>query len=167
MKNGISVIASHPFLSGLPSEQLKVVCECAREIEFPAGEIIFRQGEPASRFYLIREGKVALESHSPGHPDTLIQTLENGEALGWSWLFPPFVWQFQARALEKTTAIVFDGGHLLPACERDHDLGYHLMKLMSKVVIQRLQATRRKLLETQGRAEAAEKELAAERLFDT
>ena len=75
-----------------------------------------------------------------------VQTIGAGEALGWSWLFPPFVWHFQARALEPTKAIAFNGAHLLVACEENHDLGYDLMKRVSQVLIQRLQATRKKLV---------------------
>jgi CRP/FNR family cyclic AMP-dependent transcriptional regulator len=91
---------------------------------------------------------VAVESHEPGAADRLVQLLEAGDALGWSWLFPPYEWHFQARAVEPTRAVVFNAAHLLVACEKDHDLGYDLMKRMAQVVIRRLQATRRQLLAT-------------------
>ena len=67
--------------------------------------------------------------------------------LGWSWLFPPFVWHFRARALDPTTVIVLDGAHLLVACHQNHEFGYELMKRVGQVVIERLQATRKQLLE--------------------
>ena len=63
-----------------------------------------------------------------------------------SWLFPPFVWHFQARALEPTETIVLDGAHLLVAAERNGNLGYELMKRVAQVLIHRLQATRKQLL---------------------
>jgi CRP/FNR family cyclic AMP-dependent transcriptional regulator len=69
--------------------------------------------------------------------------------LGWSWLFPPFAWHFRARALEPTNAIVLNGAHLLIAAERKRDFGYELMKRVAQVVIHRLQATRKQLLDQQ------------------
>jgi CRP/FNR family cyclic AMP-dependent transcriptional regulator len=72
-----------------------------------------------------------------------------GDVLGWSWLFPPFVWHFQARAVEPTTLLVLNGAGLLVSAERDHDFGYELMKRVAQVVIRRLQATRKQLLEQQ------------------
>ncbi len=113
---------------------------------FEAGELIFREGDPANRFYLIQEGKVALESEKTGQRPVLIQTLGVGEVLGWSWLFPPYYWHFNARALEPTKAIFFYGTRLREQSEEDPVLGYELLKRMSHVVIQRLQATRQQLL---------------------
>jgi ferredoxin len=50
---------------------------------------IFREGEEANEFYIIRNGKVSPEIISPGKEPIIIQTLESGEVLGWSWLVPP------------------------------------------------------------------------------
>ena len=115
--------------------------------QFNAGELIFREGDPANRFYLIQRGQVALESSLKDRPAVRIQTIGAGDVLGWSWLFPPYYWHFDARTLEPTSAIFFYGTRLREECEKDHDLGYELMKRMAGVVLQRLQATRRQLLE--------------------
>ena len=72
--------------------------------------------------------------------------MEAGEVCGWSWLFPPYHWHFDARAVEPTEAIFFYGTRLREQCENDHDLGYELMKRMASVIIRRLQTTRRHLL---------------------
>jgi len=95
----------------------------------------------------IQQGKVALESGVGDRGTILIQTIGAGEVLGWSWLFPPYYWHFDARALEPTRAIFFYGTRLREYCEEDHDLGYDLIKRMAQVVLTRLQATRRQLLE--------------------
>ena len=130
-------------------EHLAVLTECTNEAKFKPGEVLFREGEPANKFYLIRSGKVALEAHEPAGGTSLVQTLDAGEVLGWSWLFPPFVWHFQARAKEPTEALVLSGAHLLNVAERDHEFGYEMMKRMAQVVIHRLQTTRKQLLEEQ------------------
>ena len=89
-----------------------------------------------------------METKTSAHGTVVLQVLGAGEALGWSWLFPPFTWHFQARALEPTRATVLDGAHLLVLCNEDHEFGYTLMQRVTQVVIARLQAARRKLLES-------------------
>lgn len=147
MNNSLeSVIIDHPFFAGLRPEYLAIITAGAKEARFEPEQVLFREGEPASRFYLIRSGQIALESHQPADGTVFVQTLGAGDVLGWSWLFPPFVWHFQARAVEPTVAIVLDGAHLLNAAERNRDFGYELMKRVAEVVIQRLQAARKQLL---------------------
>ena len=142
-------IIAHPFLKGLSAHQLQILGDCAMEVAFSAGERLFREGDPANRFYLIVEGEVVLESDAGERDPVLIQTLGAGEVLGWSWLLPPYYWQFNARAVRPTKAVFFYGTRLREACERDHDLGYELMKRTAAVVIQRLQAARRQLAAAQ------------------
>ena len=143
-------IAEHPFLKDLIPGQLKVLTECAMQSHFNPGEVIFRKGDPADRFYLIQEGKVVLESPVKDHSSATIGTVGPGDVLGWSWLFPPDHWHLAARAVEPTAAIFFYCTRLRETCEQDHDLGYALMKRMSAVVIRRLQATRRQLIKFSG-----------------
>jgi CRP-like cAMP-binding protein len=139
-------LINHPFAKGLSDQELSVLAAGAKEAEFRPGELIFREGEPANRFYLIKEGQVALEAYEPGQGGVVIQNIHAGGVLGWSWLFAPFTWHFRARALENTKAISLDGGKLLVSCEENHALGYQLMKRVAQVAIERLQATRRHLL---------------------
>ncbi|MBI3848852.1 MAG: Crp/Fnr family transcriptional regulator [Verrucomicrobia bacterium] len=142
-----SIIAELPFLKGLSSKHRQILADNAMQSQFKAGELIFREGDPANRFYLIQQGQVGLESSPKDRPAVRIETIGAGDVLGWSWLFPPYYWHFDARALEPTTAIFFYGTRLREECEKDHDLGYELMKRMAGVVLQRLQATRLQLLE--------------------
>ena len=140
-------IAEHPFLKGMNVPHLKTLAASAMQSHFDKGESIFREGDPANRFYLIQQGKVALESNVRDRGTILIQTIGAGDVLGWSWLFPPYYWHFDARALEPTQAIFFYGTRLREQCEEDHDLGYDLTKRMAQMVLIRLQSTRRQLLE--------------------
>jgi CRP/FNR family cyclic AMP-dependent transcriptional regulator len=139
-------VSGHPFLRSLSPAYLEILQDCAVKREFLAGEVIFREGEIADRLYLIEEGKVALESQLPPRGHLAVQELGPNEVLGWSWLFPPYVWHFGARAVEPTRALSFNGAHLLIACERNHEFGYELMKRLAQVLIRRLQATRRQLV---------------------
>ena len=144
------VLAEHPFFQGLAPEYLRVLVGCASNLRFEAGQQIFREGEEANEFYLIRHGKVALEVYVPGRGSITIQTLGVGEILGWSWLVPPYQWRFDARAVELTRAIALDGKCLRTKCEDDPRLGFALLKRFAHVMTERLQATRLQLLDVYG-----------------
>lgn len=141
------VLASHPFLRDLAPEHLQHLAVNAVWVQCRAEEFLFREGEPANRFYLIQSGRVALEAHLRDEAPVEVQLLGAGEVIGWSWLFPPCHWNFDARALEPVTAISFFGTRLREQCDQDHHFGYEIMRRMTHVVIDRLQATRRQLLE--------------------
>ena len=146
------ILIEHPFFKGLETQYLQLIIGCASNVRFNAGQFIFREGEEANQFYLIRYGKVALEIFSPNRGPITIQTLREGEVLGWSWLFPPYQWHFDARALELTRAIALDGECLRKKCEEDHNLGYELMKRFAQIIEQRLEFTRLQLLDVYGHA---------------
>jgi CRP-like cAMP-binding protein len=145
-----SVIAGHPFLRDLKPAHLRLLADSAMRVRFEKDELIFREGDPANRFYLIEQGRVSLESHRRDEAPVALQVIGRGEVLGWSWLFPPYYWQFDARALEPTIAIFFYGTRLREQCEQDHAFGYEMLKRMTQVVIHRLQAARKQLLSKHG-----------------
>lgn len=144
-----ATIAAHRFTAGMKPEHLKKLVASAMFKEFEPDNIVFREGDPANRFYLICEGKVALESKGDGESAPLVQLVGEDEVLGWSWLFPPHYWHFTARAAEPTKAIFFYGTRLREHCEEDPTLGYELMKRMAAVVIKRLQIARVQLIQLQ------------------
>jgi CRP-like cAMP-binding protein len=125
---------------------LRLLANNARQVHFPAGTRIFHEGDPAEHFYLILRGKVVLQAHSAGR-SVPIQTIGSGEVLGWSWLFPPYCWHFDARAEGDTDALSFPATQLRDDCETDKTFGYALLKQIAELLIQRLQATRLKLVQ--------------------
>ena len=141
------IIAEHRFFEGLESYYTTLLTGCAANARFAAGSYIFREGEEANQFYLIRSGKVALEIFAPQRKPIAVETLAEGDVLGWSWLFPPYRWKFHAHAVTDARAISFDGKCLRGKCEQNHDLGYEVLKRFAQVVAQRLDATRLQLLD--------------------
>ena len=139
-------VTLHPFLAGMNRAQLAMLTDCAMAAHFKTGQTILREGEFANRFYLIESGKVALESGADFGEPVVIETIGPGDLLGWSWMFPPYIWQFTARAVDSTTAIFFYGTILREYCEKDHSLGYELFKRMSVVMMKRLQGARKQML---------------------
>lgn len=144
------ILAEHPFFSGLRPEYLKLVTGCASNVRFDAGQQVARAGEEANTFYIIRQGKVAVEVFAPGQGMIMIETLGDGDVCGWSWLFPPYRTHFDSRALELTRAIALDGKCLRGKCENDPALGFDLLKRVAGVMVQRLQAARLQLLDVYG-----------------
>jgi len=139
-------VALHPFLAGINRTQLALLTDCAIAAHFKKGQTILREGDFANRFYLIESGKVLLESDEGLGAPVVVDTIGPGDLLGWSWMFPPYVWHFTARAAEPTEAIFFYGTILREYCERDHSLGYELFKRITPVMLRRLQVARKKML---------------------
>lgn len=145
------IVAEHPLLRGLPDDVLDSVAGCARNVAFPAGHLLTVEGLPADTFFLLRRGRVGVEVHIPGREPRVIETLDAGQVVGWSWLFPPYRWHFDVRSLTPCGAVAIDAACLRSKAEADPALGYELMKRISSVVIERLQATRLRLLDLYGR----------------
>ena len=144
------ILAAHPFFKGLDPKYLKLVVGCASNVRFEPEQVIYREGDPADRFFLIREGKVGLEINVPHRGPMTIQTIGKGEILGWSWLMPPYKWRFTSRVYERVLAIALDGKCLRGKCEEDHKLGYEFYKRFADIIVERLQATRLQLLDIYG-----------------
>jgi CRP/FNR family cyclic AMP-dependent transcriptional regulator len=141
------ILAKHPFLKGLKPEHLKILVGCASNVRFNAGQFLFHEGEEANEFYMIREGKVAVQIQGAERGPITVQTIGEGEVLGWSWLIPPYRWRFDGKALELTRAIALDGKCLRTKSEEDHDLGYQLLKRFAGIIVDRLEAARLQLLD--------------------
>lgn len=150
MKTLDAELAESPVFRGLTAAQLELIAGCGQNTGFEAGDYLFREGDQADTFYLLRHGRVQLEIFAPGRGAVTIQTVDEGDVVGWSWLFPPFRWHFDARALDSVRAVAFDGACLRDKCDDDHSLGYELLRRFSPVMLARLQATRLQLLDVYG-----------------
>jgi CRP/FNR family cyclic AMP-dependent transcriptional regulator len=140
-------LASHHFLKGMSRHHLELLALCATPTEFDKGQIIFRKGDPANGFYLLETGRVALEGKTrAGQPIVIIDTVSAGESLGWSWLFPPYIWEFDARAIRACKAICLSGIMLRQHRDEDLTFSHDLHKRVSEVMVRRLQAARSKLI---------------------
>jgi CRP/FNR family transcriptional regulator, cyclic AMP receptor protein len=146
------VLRSHKFFAGLDPADLSLLVGCASTVAFPTDSYLFRAGEPAQTFYLIRQGRIALEIAAPSRGAVVVQTLGEGDVAGFSWLIEPHSWEFDGRALERVLAVKMDGSCLRGKCEQDPRLGYELMRRFASLATNRLQATRLQLLDVYGHA---------------
>jgi CRP/FNR family transcriptional regulator, cyclic AMP receptor protein len=69
-----------------------------------------------------------VESFVPGRGVTTVQTISAGDALGWSWLFPPYRWHFSARAIEPTEFVAFSASYPRQQAKEDPASGFELIK---------------------------------------
>ncbi len=150
MENLEHILGEHPFFQGLKHEHLHLLVGCASNVRFDAGQYILREGAEANTFYLVRFGKVALEMGTPNKGPMIIETIGEGDLLGWSWLVPPYTWHFDARAMELTRAISIDGKCLRRKIDNDHELGYEFLRRFSDLMVKRFDATRLQLMDVYG-----------------
>ena len=150
MTNLEPILAEHPFSKGLNPEYLQLIVGCASNVRFEARQQIYRAGEEANTFYIIRTGRVSVELFVPGRGNVTLETLGEGDVLGWSWIFPPYTWHFDARAVELTRATALDGKCLRSKCEADPAFGFELIKRVSHMLMHRLHATRLQVLDVYG-----------------
>ena len=145
-----AILTEVPLFVGMDPEELELLAGCAKNARFTEGEVLFREGDPADTFYVIRHGTVSLEVFVPGRGPVPIESLERGEVLGYEWVFPPYRRHFDARALSLVRATVFDATCLRWKCDDDPALGYNLMSRFAQVLIERLLWTRLRLLDVYG-----------------
>jgi len=139
-------LAAHPFLKGLSRHHLEILALCAMPTEFEKDQTIFLEGDPATGFYLIESGTVVLNGKTRDGETVVVDTVRAGEPLGWSWLFPPYLWRFEARASEACRAICLSGIMLRQHRDDDETLSHELFRRISEVAVRRLQAARTKLI---------------------
>ncbi|MCG8457344.1 MAG: cyclic nucleotide-binding domain-containing protein [Holophagales bacterium] len=146
-----SRIVEHPFFADLKPEYVDLLAGCASHVTFRAEEMIQHEGDPATSFFAIRHGRVAVEVDLPGRGPLVVETLGEGDILGWSWLFPPYTWRFDARAMELTRAFGFDCTCLRDKLDGDPAMGYEFMRRFAGVFLRRLAAARLQLIDLYGR----------------
>jgi len=147
MNDLTQILSREPFIQGLDASHIELMASCASNMKFGPNDYLGREGNKADTFYFIRSGRVNLEIHAGSRGTLTIQSLEDGDVIGWSWLVTPFRWHFDIRAVSKTRVLALDGKCLRQKCDADHHLGYTLMKKLAHLMEERLKATRMQLLD--------------------
>ena len=143
------LLAGHPFCAGLEVEHVTAMAGLASEHTFAPDSFLLRRGQPARTLSLLLEGDVSLEIVEPGSEAIVLETLHEGETVGWSWLYPPHRWTFDARCRSTVHLVQLDTDRLRDLMARDPALGRDLAVRVGQLVVQRLQLTRAQLVEIQ------------------
>jgi CRP-like cAMP-binding protein len=148
----VDELRSHRFFADMEQDSVEALAGCGRNVVVPAGTALTREGKEADAFWAIRGGRASLGVATPGQGMFVLETLHAGDILGWTWLFPPYRWHFDADALDDIHAVVFDAACLRQKCEVDPALGFHLTQRFARVLDERLHAARMQVLDLYGHA---------------
>ncbi|HOT97373.1 MAG TPA: cyclic nucleotide-binding domain-containing protein [bacterium] len=146
-----AILSAHTFFKDLDPKFITLLTGCSSNRRYAANSYLFRDGEEANDFFLVCKGRVGIEIPLQGDPPIILQTVEEGDILGWSWLLPPYFWHFDARAQLDTEVIALDGRYIRAECEKNHSLGYEMLKRFAQIMERRLEATRLQLLDVYGK----------------
>jgi CRP-like cAMP-binding protein len=144
------IVAKVDLFQGMKPEHIALLAGCASNVRYEAGEFPARAGSHADRFWVIREGRVALELWAPGRGAFPVATMFAGDVVGFSWLLPPYQLQFDIHALTMTRALLFDGRCLREKCEKDPELGHGLLSRFAGLMADRIQVLTLQLLDVYG-----------------
>ncbi len=138
----------HETFKHMPERLIQKLSDTGQVLTFQKGSQLFRQEEPADYFYIVISGRISVEIPSIYGPPLTVQTLKDGNVLGWSWLIPPYRWTFEATSETETEVLRFSGAILRKECEADPELGYQLLKCFASLMSERLHEARIKMIET-------------------
>jgi CRP/FNR family transcriptional regulator, cyclic AMP receptor protein len=140
-------IAKAPIFEGLEDGQLESMASGAEALGVPAGNLVISRGEAAERFFLVGEGTIAMEVESPGSGAVRVLTLHESDVFGWSWLFSPYRWEVDARAVTDCHLIAVDGVRLREQCDADRLFGYEIATRFGADALQRMKDSWYQILE--------------------
>lgn len=152
MKTIDTLLKEHPFFWDMKPKYVDLIAGCGRNRVFKPDDWLAKEGDMADEFFVIREGRVAIETEFPGRGRVTLQTVDAGEIVGWSWVFPPYKWTFDLRARETAHVVALDGKCLRDKCDADKPMGYELMKRFSRIMAERLRAARLQMMDVYGNA---------------
>ncbi len=150
MKQLVNIVSANENFKNLSTAHIEKLVSSASMIDLDTGAFIFYKDGRAEHFYMLSKGSVGLEIHSAGLGAVTLQTLRGGDLLGWSWMFPPSRWVFDAKALEPTQAIAFDAATVRDQFNEDSDFGYQIMKIIATNMMDRIVAARLQILDLYG-----------------
>ncbi|GAA6525137.1 cyclic nucleotide-binding domain-containing protein [Intrasporangium sp. DVR] len=147
MRTIAEIIRDHPFFDGFGEDTLALLAGCARNLHLRPGQALFREGEGADAFYVVRSGRVSVQIHRPAGGPVIVDTVEADEVVGWSWLVEPPRWSFDAVAALESSVVQFDATCLRDKCDADPAVGYLFMRHVGQVMADRLKSARTQLLD--------------------
>jgi CRP/FNR family transcriptional regulator, cyclic AMP receptor protein len=147
----VPALLKHPFFEGFEPAFVHEISAKSADHRFGVDELLAREGTEATLFYVVLEGKIALEIGSGDRPVLTVQTVGPGEVLGWSWLVPPHRWRFDARAVKPSRAISLDAEVVRRVLRAHPTWGFQFMVRFMPVLAERLENTRVQLLDVYAR----------------
>lgn len=122
-----NLLKNSSLFAGLSDSELKAVSTICQKQVFPAGSILIHQGDTGDEFFFIQEGQVEIVIVGP-KPERPVVVLGKGQILGEMSLLDYGYRSATARATEETVVQVIKQTDFTVLCERDHHIGYVVMR---------------------------------------
>ena len=135
------------FLQDFSDDHLQHIASLAEIKEFPAGSVVFREGQPTSSVYLVVQGNITLEINVPARGAMQSQTVGSGELLSWTPVLGPGFMTVTVRVQTPSTLLVLNAAQIRAFWAYDLSFGFAFMQRIAQVLTSRLFATRLLLLD--------------------
>lgn len=144
----VNALQSIPWFQVMTAEHFEKIIGIAKIFKFEPGQVLFHEGDKEDYYYVVLEGRVAIEISVPGRGRVRILTADPMDDLGWSSVTPVVRQRTAgARAVLPSRLVAFDANELRRLCDEDHDFGYFVYRRLANVVAGRLMTTRLQLLD--------------------
>ena len=167
-----NLLTSFPFFSDVAPAAMEAIVGKGEIQEFKAEDVIFRVDEPATHFYGLLAGEINLvlvfkdkvlktdieyeeaiqATMVDEEKEIIVDRVSAGQVFGWASIVGPSKRTVNAQCSENSRVIAIPADELKAMFEKDHTLGFTIMKRLSDIIAQRLRNRTDKLIETWGEA---------------
>jgi CRP-like cAMP-binding protein len=122
------------LFADMSEPHLETLIQGMHDVHLEAGHSLFRHGQPANRFYFLREGLVKLFRLSPEGDEKIIELMRPGETFAEAVMFMGNVGRYpvSADAVNESRLYAFEQKALLGLLEDSIDATYGLLGSMSR-----------------------------------
>ena len=143
----INDLKASAFFKELPDVYLEKISGLCEEEILQDQDIIFEEGAPAEKIYILHEGAVALQVRLSKYQEIIISTIEEkGELFGWSAMVEPKKYTATVKSLKETKVFSLSADKLEQLFKDDPSMGFIFMKRIASLIDNRLSSMRNRLL---------------------
>jgi CRP-like cAMP-binding protein len=167
-----NLLSKFSFFSDVDPEALEAIANKGKILEFKAKDVIFNVEDPATHFYGLLAGEIELvlvfknkvlktdieyeeaiqASMVDEEKEIIVDRVKAGQVFGWASIVGPAKRTVNAECSQKSRVIALPADELKAMFDKDHTLGYIIMKRLSDIIAKRLRHRTDKLIETWGEA---------------
>ncbi|HEY3346985.1 MAG TPA: cyclic nucleotide-binding domain-containing protein [Nitrospirota bacterium] len=125
--------------------ELVEVLKISRQESFQEGKVIFLEGEPGDRFYIIESGEVGISKYIPNAGEEQFKTLKAGDYFGEMAIIDGSPRSATAIAKADTLCLVLDKASMDNLLHSNHALGNKLLTVFCRTLSSRLRETNTKI----------------------
>jgi CRP/FNR family transcriptional regulator, cyclic AMP receptor protein len=134
------------IFTGLDGDQIHQLSQFIAECKFPKDHVIFEQGQPADRLYILLSGEVIIRYKPYDGPPLLVARIEPGGVFGWSAALRRDIYTSGAEAVQDSVAYCIRGANLNVLCSQYPQTGKLFLERLASVIVERLSSTHTQVL---------------------